>query len=89
MLQGCFTSITFLCGLTYSVGQQHSWQALSAFSLVTALVGGTKTNVYKKSKQWQGTNACYMYIRSSNRQFYFKENPHGNGVHNEYIGWAC
>ena len=29
--------------------QQHSWQALSAFSLVTALVGGTKTNyVYKK-----------------------------------------
>ena len=40
-----------------------------------------------KSKQWQGTNACYMYIRSSNRQF-FKENPHGNGEHNEYIGWA-
>ena len=34
--------------LSYSVGQQHSWQALSAFSLVKALVGGTKTNVYKK-----------------------------------------
>ena len=42
--------------------------------------------MYIKSKQWQGTNACC--IRSSNRQFYFKENPHGNGLHNEYIGWA-